>query len=155
MSGIVLTAEERQAALRQITAMDRMNTALSMGKGGEARRFVPITRSGKEIWVAVNPITNTVSANVPQPKPGRQALCSGENKYGNTCYCYADQLPISIFCTIIFAVISAVFLTPLSLFCCIPMVRHLWKVRHYLLDLFNILLWCFDSLTSAWVNTFQ
>ena len=140
MSGIVLTAEERQAALRQITAMDRMNTALSMGKGGEARRFVPITRSGKEIWVAVNPITNTVSADVPQPKPGRQVLWSGENNYGYTCYYYADQLPMIIFCTLILAVISAVFFTPLSLFCCIPIVRHLWKVRYYLLDLFNIIL---------------
>ena len=140
MSRIVLTAGERQAALRQITAMDKMNTALSMTKGRAARRLVPIIRSEKEIWVAVNPITNTVSANVPQPKPGRQALCSGENNYGNTCYCYADQLPISIFCTLIFAVISAVFFTPLSLFCCIPMVRHLWKVRYYSLDLFNIIL---------------
>ena len=139
MSGIVLTAEERQAALRQITAMDRMNTALSMGKGGEARRFVPIMRSGKEIWVAVNPITNTVSADVPQPKPGRQVLWSGVKNYGYTCY-YADQLPMSIFCTLIFAAISAVFFTPLSLFCCIPIVRHLWKVRYYLLDLFNIIL---------------
>ena len=132
---IILTAEEREAALRQITAMDTTNTALSMSKGGQARRYVPIMRSGKEIWVAVNPITNTVSADVPQPDPGRQVLCSGEGNYGNTCYCYADQLPISIICTLIFAVISAVFFTPLSLVCCIPMVQHLRKVRHYLLDL--------------------
>ena len=132
---IILTAEEREAALRQITAMDTTNTALSMSKGGQARRYVPIMRSGKEIWVAVNPITNTVSADVPQPDPGRQVLCSGEGNYGNTCYCYADQLPISIICTLIFAVISAVFFTPLSLVCCIPMVKHLRKVRHYLLDL--------------------
>ena len=125
-----LTAGEREAALRQITTMDIMNTAASMSKCGDARRYVPITRNGKEIWVAVNPVTSTVSMDVPQPDPERQVLCSGEGNYGNTCYCYADQLPISIICTLIFTVISAVVFTPLSLLCCIPMVRHLWKVSH-------------------------
>ena len=124
-----LTAAEREAALRQVTAMDTMNTALSMSKGGSARRYVPIIRNGNEIWVAVNPITNTVSADVPQPDPGRQVLCSGEGNYGNTCYCYADQLPISIICTLIFTVISALVFTPLSLLCCILMFQHLRKVR--------------------------
>ena len=124
-----LTAAEREAALRQVTAMDTMNTALSMSKGGSARRYVPIIRNGDEIWVAVNPVTNSVSADVPQPDPGRQVLCSGEGNYGNTCYCYADQLPVSIICTLIFTVISALVFTPLSLLCCIPMLQHPRKVR--------------------------
>ena len=124
-----LTAAEREAALSQVTAMGTINAALSMSEGGSGRRCVPIVRNEGEIWVAVNPVTNTVSADVPQPDPGRQVLCSGEGNYGNMCYCYADQLPISIICTLIFAGISVLVFTPLSLLCFIPMLQHLRKVR--------------------------
>ena len=117
-----LTAEEREAALRQVAAMDTMNS-------GSARRYVPIIRNGNEIWVAVNPVTNTVSADVPQPDPGRKVLCYSKGKYGNNTCCYADQLPVGIICTLIFTVISALVFTPLSLLCCIPMLQHLRKVR--------------------------
>ena len=59
--------------------------------------------------------------DVPQPDPERQVLCSGENNYENTCYCYADQLPISIICTLIFTVTSAIVFILLSFLCHIPM----------------------------------
>ena len=121
-----VTAEEREAALRQVTAMK----TIGMSKGGSARQYVPIISwNNKEIWVAVNTITNNVSANVPQPDPGRQVLCSCEGDCGNMCYCYADQLPVSITCTLIVAVILALAFTPLTLLCCIPMLQHLHKVR--------------------------
>ena len=129
----VLTATEREEALSQLTTLDKLNATLSQIKFNTYRKRVPIqTENRNEIWVAVDPLTKTVSTNVPQPNPKRLVLCSSESKYGSTCYCYADQLPVSIACTIIWAIISAIVLTPLSLICFIPMIQHLQEVCIFL-----------------------
>ena len=122
----VLTPQEREAALRQVTGLDVLNSATA--KHGRPKRYVPITHDGKEIWVSVDPLDEIVSTNVPQPDPERQALYGGENQYGCPCYCYADQLPTCITCSLIFTVAMTILFTPLSLICCIPMIQHLQKV---------------------------
>ena len=89
----------------------------------------PPNFSGRPKWVAVSTLTReVVDPNVKQPDPDRIVLCACINKYGCIAYGYYDEIPRWHRILLVFAVVFAIFATPLSLLCFIPALQYMKKV---------------------------
>jgi hypothetical protein len=118
-----LTNEERQIAIDQLTCVDCCRSTY---------RVVPIPpeRHGEpDRWVAVEPLSKYIQANIRQPDPEKAVLCASVNRCGFVEYFYGDKISCYIISSIILTVIFSVISTPLLLLCCVPMIRKLIKVK--------------------------
>ncbi len=124
----VLTEEELTIALGQVGFIDEYAAARNNGAGFSPRVCLPPRKAGEnEKWVAIDPLTHQVNADIPQPDPNRTVL------YPDCGYCYTDKLGPCIKAAIVSTVIFSILTTPIILLCCIPMIKKMKQVNIYFL----------------------
>ncbi len=119
----VLTEEELTIALSQLNYLDNY-AASSDSSHTKTKVCLPPRKAGEnEKWVAIDPLTHQVNADIRQPDPNRTVL------FAACGYCYTDKLGSCIIAAIVSTVIFSILTTPIILLCCIPMIKQMKQVN--------------------------